>query len=1338
MFFARSSARWWIPVMGCCLEGMTAAATGLPDGMSVRSGSASTSLAGQQLTVTASDQSFLNWRTFDIQSGAGVRFVQPGAQSIVWNRVDGAQVSHIDGRLEANGVVVLMNSAGFHFGSGAFVNAAGLVVSTAPVTPMESNAGLFWQFSGAPPHAAIINYGHLRVESGGGLFLIGDRIENHGTLEAPGGRVGLMAGDEVLLSSRPDGLGLSASVRLPSGSVDNQGQILADAGVIALHAKVVNQGGLIQADTVRERNGVIELVAAESAHLEGDSTTSARGPAGGTGDAGRIVIRSSGAYSDEVGARVDVSGGTSGGAGGVLEVSAPRMNRLNARFDGGAKAGAAGGRFVLDPQDIVLANSGSGSPSDAVAGGGDPRGTLALDVNAAFQGFSQIDLQATRNITIAAGTAWNLAASTGLNEPGSLLRLQAGNNITIANGASLVAGENWSVSLEAGRDLSDPAKIVPGVGNITLSGAGSIEAVNGSLHLAAGNNITVGSGFVRTIGGGSIEARAWAGSINTGTRVNGFRFLPSGYQVDAELGGISTANGGDVTIAAGLDVLSYLPVSGGIQTDGGSGAFGAAPGQVHISAGRDVAGHFVARNGQGTVEAGRDAGTPARLLALSLVSGGWAVSAGRDALIQEIRNPNGVFNNLGSSASANRHRFDYALDAYLRINAAESVQLRGSALPRYSDTFEQGIPPIYPGRLEIQAGAGGIVLGNDVVLSPSPVGQLSLTTRDGGDLVGGRTGDLTRLILSDSGKSQYRAFGDFGIADHATTPLHLSDPDPVRLRIDGDMAGILLGSAKRVEIEVRGDMRNSRLEAQNLHANDRSWIHVGGDILNRNEFTSAPVESEPNFGVFDLVYPPLTGNAAGVQNQLSYDSATRSLTFQGRMTGDQLQALLNLRIRTFDSNGFPVVDGAGEPVTEPASFAPAPALEALFNGSQDVPLNPDTGYRIGGGGLLEIVARNLDLGATVGIVSQGPRANPALAQTLARGADLSLSLSGNLDMFSTKIATLQGGRIDIAAEGEVNVGSRTFKIGDGFARGIFTTDPSDVRVIARGSIHVNGSRIAAYDGGNVVVRSLEGDVDAGTGGNGAATVEKIMIDPDTRAIRTYAPTIPGSGILATSFPRPLDPAFPPSTSTVGDILVEAPRGNILASAGGVVQIPLNGIGANVGNVVLRAGSRDAGGAVLHRGSIDASGSGVIGSNVEVDATGDIVGVIFARQNLDLKAQQNITATVLAGGSAEVSGGGTVSGTIVGIGNASVSAASVDASILSQNVSTSGDASAAQTGFAQGTAANASSQAAQTEDVSKTATASKSDEEEEKKRPRRELPAVTRTVGRVTVILPAKN
>jgi len=99
-----------------------------------------------------------------------------------------------------------------------------------------------------------------------------------------------------------------------------------------------------------------------------------------------------------------------------------------------------------------------------------------------------------------------------------------------------------------------------------------------------------------------------------------------------------------------------------------------------------------------------------------------------------------------------------------------------------------------------------------VIMFPSPLGDLHITTTDGGSLVGTRNTGLTQLIMSDSSKTQYRAFGDFGLADHAATPIHLNDPDPIALDISGDLTGILLGAPKRSEINVGGDMINSRLD----------------------------------------------------------------------------------------------------------------------------------------------------------------------------------------------------------------------------------------------------------------------------------------------------------------------------------------------------------------------------------------------------------------------------------------------------------------------------------------------------------------------------------------------
>ena len=63
--------------------------------------------------------------------------------------------------------------------------------------------------------------------------------------------------------------------------------------------------------------------------------------------------------------------------------------------------------------------------------------------------------------------------------------------------------------------------------------------------------------------GGNISVQAVAGNVNCGTSPSGYLFTSTGtgYTVDPDLGGISTANGGNVNIQAGGNITAALPVS---------------------------------------------------------------------------------------------------------------------------------------------------------------------------------------------------------------------------------------------------------------------------------------------------------------------------------------------------------------------------------------------------------------------------------------------------------------------------------------------------------------------------------------------------------------------------------------------------------------------------------------------------------------------------------------------------------------------------------------------------------------------------------------------------------
>ncbi len=1203
-------------VTGLMIFGVIINAFANPTGLTVGSGTATIRQNGSQMTITASHNAFLNWQRFNIAAGETTIFNQPSASSVVWNRVNDPNPSQIFGNLQANGVVVLLNSSGFYFGPHSFVSAAGLVVSTANYAPPENGGGP-WEFNGPPPLASIINYGHIQIGNGGQAFLIANHIENHGTIEAPGGTIGLAAGQTVLLSERPDGRGMSLQVRLPQGSVDNYGNLIADAGTISLNARVINQDGLLQANSVRNQNGVIELVASDSINLGADSQISARGDdltPGSTG--GTVTLQSENNFSDSPGGQIVVSGGTQGGDGGSIEVSAPNVLSLDSHMDATAQPGSSGGTFFLDPVNIILGTS--------TAGG-------AINVNTAFAGFSEIILQATANITLNAGTAWNLSTSTG-NSSGHLT-LEAGGNIIFSSTSSQVSSitdpNNWSLTLNAGYNFVNNT-VQSGVGNIYLNGGsgqtggGFIRLGAGNVELVAGQNILVGRGYVNTTGGGSIFAHALAGNIDTGSRSQGYIFQSAtapgqGYYVDSGLGlgGMSTAAGGDVTLIAGGNVSSVLPgnngyyyngsfvATGGTDGTAGSGTYGSQAGDVTVIAGGNVTGHYLVANGTGSIYAGvrMDANgnpltdglgdyllgtsgsagtTPSRAnFALSLINGGWNVTAAQNIILQEVRNPNGIFNINNGGAY---HYFNYDPAAYVNLSAGNLIQLGGATatLPRLSSSDSLRVPVIYPPTLDISAGAGGIVLVGDstynqLILFPSPQGSLILNTTQGGSLVGNlptvnNTPQIFSLIVSDSDRHQFTRAGQFGLNDHGTTPIHLNNPTPIELNISGDMSLVLLGAPEAAQINVSGDMNNSRFQGMNLSANDTTSINVAGDIINRSPFTSLDLSTVPGSGVPNLAYlaqaQTVNPSAATLSTSFYYDPLTHTLTYQN-ITGQSLASVLNLL------QNLPVqkyINGVPQWADPPYNTIPVIQTVSVFNTATSQalqnkydadnianglvagvgPPSSALGFVMGGGGRFNITAHDMDLGTTAGIQSRGVSLYNVngyypLAQLFNTGSDISVNLTGDLNMYSTSIASLNGGNIAVNVGGDVNAGSSQFTVNTIGARGIYTTSHGNVSVIAGGDININGSRIATYDGGNVTVRSENGNVDAGNGGSGYVIVQKFSVH--NHQVTASTATIPGSGILATTFPD--------STSSVGNILVETPNGNIIANSGGIVQIALN-------------------------------------------------------------------------------------------------------------------------------------------------------------------------------------
>jgi len=944
---------------------------------------------------------------------------------------------------------------------------------------------------------------------------------------------------------------------------------------------------------------VIELVASEQLQLGPNSQLHARGDDSTSGSAGgEVTLKSGRTFQDSPGGEIVTAGGSHGGNGGNVEISAPEIGSLASRFDAGAQHGSRAGRFLLDPDDIELANDGPDGAGNGTINAGDGSGTLRLNVATAFfnMNFSEITLQAKNNITLTEGTVWNLSTSTGLQE--GRLTLQAGNDILLKPNSRLFDPNNWSLRLQAGVNF-DNGSIQPGIGSVVLNGGtgvslnGGIETSRGSIEMTAGKDIRVETtfGYVRTVGGGNIHLHAFSGDINAGEKNDGYNFSNSGYSISlAGLGGVSTAAGGDVILEAGHDVIS-VPTTPNGQRPGASGAYGAEEGDVTVIAGHLIKGNFLVRNGVGTLQAGvqvengevtrtlnpeANIGETTAPVSLSLIRGTWNVWAAHDLWVSEVRNPNGTFNNNRLSVppgaySGNLNNaggitappirsaflFDYAADAAANFWAGNAITLKGENLPRITGQ-NQSMPAIYAPRLSLNAGAGGIDVLNSVVLFPSAQGSLQIITRDGGSLRGRQQdAKLIGITMSDSALPDWATFE----RGQAFFPLHLNDTAPVELNLSGGIENFSLVVPKLAHIAVAGDTYNFGFLGQNLFPSAVTEINIGGNVSYRGNLTS--VELTGGLPV-PLLDPRLSADPQ-VTAKLRYDPVSGQLSYVGVMTPAELAFLQNPRVLWFDRFGHPL-DANGQLIVNPdtpqgtqplsVSAAQSLAFQQLFDASQSASLG-DQGMALAGPGTFRVRAHDIDLGISGGISVLAP--TRPIENLTPLGASLEVEASGGLDMTSTKIANESyHGNLLVNVGGTLDVGGQFTTFGDTqAAKGIFTTGGGNVSVNAGDDVNVNGSRIAAYNGGNIHVRSEHGDVNAGTGGSGFVSLQALKLDPLTGRLVRIPASIPGSGILATTVPDPTIPPVkrrhtpppPPGTYVpLGDIAVEAPEGDINASA----------------------------------------------------------------------------------------------------------------------------------------------------------------------------------------------
>lgn len=513
-----------------------------PKGGTVTSGTASIT---QNKTITninqTSNKATINWQNFSIAANETVNFNQPNSSAITLNRVIGNEKSIINGALNANGQVWILNSNGVLFGKNASINTSGILATTAELSDKDFNAKNY-SFKNATANS-IINQGTIEVINNGSVILASNETINEGTIKAIKGNVHLVGTDSYSINLNGNSL---VNLRVNKGVLDamvsNKGTIKANGGKIYLTTNavnellkgVVNNTGIIEANSIDDLTGNIELFAhGGETNIDGKIT------------ANNGFIETSGShinFSDTL----DINAGN-GGTWLIdpnnIKIVSDAIAEANVDYLGAPLYSSLDDSTILRASTIEtqLNNGTSVIVETSEAGTNSQAGDIFLQtsINKTSGADATLTLKAHRNILF--------ADSYNLNSIGSILSTT--NKLNVVLWSDSDGNNNGSVWLPQNSNISTNG------GHIHIAGGASSKTWNG---LTVGNSYAVGSSFSSKEGNSIARGSSINGNISAnGLTSGGDIFIKglasqSNYYTSARgvslSGSVTTNHGGNITI----------------------------------------------------------------------------------------------------------------------------------------------------------------------------------------------------------------------------------------------------------------------------------------------------------------------------------------------------------------------------------------------------------------------------------------------------------------------------------------------------------------------------------------------------------------------------------------------------------------------------------------------------------------------------------------------------------------------------------------------------------------------------------------------------------------------
>lgn len=643
-----------------------------------------------RLTITATDQSILEWREFSIEPGESTRFALPQDTSIILNRVTGSSPSRIFGQLESNGKIVLINPHGVLFGPDSKVDVSSLIAST-----LDLQNDVF--LSGKEMHYFATSSSHISQQGKitcrlGDLILLSSKIETNGSLEAIEGAVACLAAQSAIhkesgfsvtqLSDVSEILHTgeihSKSVYLIADQIALEGQSLIDVSAPFGGGSVYIGGGF------QGKNP--DLLNARNISISPDSQILANCDLNGNG--GRIIL-----WADQVNnfeGFISAQGGKEKGDGGFVEVSSPRLLSYRGKADLRALNGSYG-MLLLDPTNISI-NTNPTTGGVVIANPSTIPPVATVDINNVDL-TNQLNLSSVLISTAGAGPSLgdiSVSAPIGVAPvwaANTSLTLEANRNITVTadiNAAGTFAGDQLVLIADVNNTgIGDCIFTTP------IPGPIAIDVADGGIRLE-GNNVSI----ITNLGQVNITCLGAANGMIREIAANDITFLTS-----------PVTNGASIRILTNRSFEAYAGRDCLIQTGaGGNNQFElvTTTGPQTYIAGRNlsligcVAPPFIGPNSYILLNSASDL----------------ILSAGENI----IGNPNNVNATGGSSGQLSIMLSNANPASTTQLYALNSILLvNGPSFDNgvfFSNTFIFGPSPTY-GNVDLRAGAD-IIIGTSI------------------------------------------------------------------------------------------------------------------------------------------------------------------------------------------------------------------------------------------------------------------------------------------------------------------------------------------------------------------------------------------------------------------------------------------------------------------------------------------------------------------------------------------------------------------------------------------------------------------------------------------------